>query len=509
MKICYIANGAQYWADVTLKFKDHGSNIVMWVGPHYFDAFAQKHHPDAKVYPSYEFSRGASLKEPSSQGAIPQKILLNPEFLALKDQVMKVMDRQDDFGCYRRLEREAVFYSLVNYFYGELKTSGVELVMAPEGPHDPITAVIYGIAGLMGLKRVHFDISMVAPVMVMRRGFDGKAIKLKKPASKFNARYLQIIEAYIDAIAEPKKVDEAEPLYMKVQKSADSFVLNKIYANTKGTGVGGLLSYIRRKTSKLFKAYYTVRDIDFLDKPLTPTFKQALEYRKNRIELKKKLKQYYQANVSAEVPTDGEYVLFPLHYEPERTTNPDGCRYYNQIDALLALRDYVPHDVPILVKEHYSQFTAKLHGHRGKSLYFYNLIRQLPNVYLVPLNANTRQLIENAAFTASITGTSCFEAAVLGRKAVAFGQTWFTGCPNIATFDALPKYKTFTQQKVAQLADIKVYFKGWIADYALPGYVSPTNESYFFKKFEDAADMLDNDMLQNELLQALKSEGLI
>ncbi len=62
---------------------------------------------------------------------------------------------------------------------------------------------------------------------------------------------------------------------------------------------------------------------------------------------------------------------------------------------------------------------------------------------------------------------------------------------------------------MAQLADIKVYFKGWIADYALPGYVSPTNESYFFKKFEDAADMLDNDMLQNELLQALKSEGLI
>ena len=511
MKTCFIVTGAKLWPTLANTLAEKGVEFKMWLGPKHFECFAKEHHKSATVYPILELTKGAALKIEDLPHSPPAEFFTSEAFLRLKDQVYKMMDRQDDFGCYRRLEREAVFYSLFHYFYSELVENEIELVIATEGPHEPTTKIMYGLAGMMGIRRVHFDISMVIPMMVMREGFEGKRFKVGKRPGDDRTRHHEIMQAYIDSVLKALDPSAVEPLYMAIQRKSDASFVTKFHHNTKGTGLLGALRYSQRKIAKLFKPYYTVRQIDFLGTPLVPTVSQALAYRRNRIEMKAKLKKQYLASVAdaEKLSFDAPFVYFPLHYEPERTSNPDGGLYYNQFDALAALRDFVPKEVPIYVKEHYSQFTAKLHGHRGKSLYFWQVMKTLPNVHMLPMEMQSLELIKRSAFTASITGTASLESAVSGKKAVIFGQTWFSGCPNVSQFSDLKDYASFMKEDTHDLDAVRAFFHDLVENYAIRGYVSQTNEPYWRNKLPDAEAHLAPQPILDDINHALEKSGFL
>ena len=67
-----------------------------------------------------------------------------------------------------------------------------------------------------------------------------------------------------------------------------------------------------------------------------------------------------------------EYVYFPLHYEHERSTNPDGGDFHDQFKAIQCLRNLIPENIDIIIKEHPSQFLVKGRGSRGRSPLFCN-----------------------------------------------------------------------------------------------------------------------------------------
>ena len=512
MKACYIIAGADHWPELAVALRKRGVEPKMWISSHFHDDFAREHFKDCTVYPYLATTRGQTLYQQEIPYSPPAEMLTSPEFMRLKDQVYKTMDRQDDFGVYRRLEREAVFYSLFSFFYSELKKNEIEFVFATEGCHEPAPLTLYGVAGMMGIERRHFDISMVAPLMVMRAGFNRERIKIGGGCGEHASRFKEILHTYVDGlVAKSKARGTEEPLYMTKQKISDSFFLKKLWLNTKGQPLTEKLAFIKRKAAKLFKPYYTVKKTDFLAEPQRPTPLQAWKYKRNRAALKRKLKNSYLAlALDKQPPLDTPYVYAPLHYEPERTTNPDGCEFYNQIDAIVALRDFVPKDIPIYIKEHYSQFTAKLHGHRGKSLYFYRLLAQLPNVKLLPMGCNSLELAKNAEFTASITGTSCLEAAILGKKSVIFGQVWFSGCPNVHHFSEQKSYQNLLKKKHRTAQDVKAFFNDLVDNYAVHGYVSHTNEPHWKTLFPtEQHAFLDGGVIIDNVVAALEKSGAV
>ena len=75
------------------------------------------------------------------------------------------------------------------------------------------------------------------------------------------------------------------------------------------------------------------------------------------------------------IKNEKDFVYFALHFEPERTTTPDGDYFHDQFLALVTLRKIVPMDVLIYVKEHPSQFILKKKGSLGRSPLFYDLIK--------------------------------------------------------------------------------------------------------------------------------------
>ena len=68
-------------------------------------------------------------------------------------------------------------------------------------------------------------------------------------------------------------------------------------------------------------------------------------------------------------------LYFALMHEPERTTNPDGGDFHEQLLAILKIRDITPKDIDIYVKEHPSQFYLEERGAKGRSPLFYNLLK--------------------------------------------------------------------------------------------------------------------------------------
>lgn len=126
----------------------------------------------------------------------------------------------------------------------------------------------------------------------------------------------------------------------------------------------------------------------------------------------------YAARASG-VPS-GPFAGFFLHYQPERTSLPEGYGFAQQLAAVLALRQAMPADMLLLVKEHPATFT-NVCSPKERVPAFYDRLCSIKGVHLVPLDVDTYDLMDNAAFVATITGTVALEALIRGRPAVVFG----------------------------------------------------------------------------------------
>ena len=112
-----------------------------------------------------------------------------------------------------------------------------------------------------------------------------------------------------------------------------------------------------------------------------------------------------------------------MSFEPERTTCPDGNEFpSDQIITLIVIRNFLPPEYKIYVKEHPSQFYLAEKGSRGRSPLFYEAIKNIKDVFLLDEEIDSLELIRKAEFTASVSGSGAFESAIMGKKSLVFGD---------------------------------------------------------------------------------------
>jgi len=134
----------------------------------------------------------------------------------------------------------------------------------------------------------------------------------------------------------------------------------------------------------------------------------------------------------ARVPTADElrakFVYFPLHLQPEMTTSGLGGVFSDQVDAIESLREILPAEWWIFVKENPYQGCE----HRGAE--FFNRLKSLPKVKYISKEFSTYTLIENCQFVATVTGTAGWEAITGGKPCLVFGLAWYLGLPGVARY---------------------------------------------------------------------------
>jgi hypothetical protein len=179
------------------------------------------------------------------------------------------------------------------------------------------------------------------------------------------------------------------------------------------------------KKAAVSYAYITLEFVKLAFKILTLYFivrPHALERNLNRFFHSIEKANGGHPNPSAEekVSLDEDFVYFPLHLQPELTTDTWGYEYGDQLLALEALSRKLPAGMKIYVKENPMQTTFM----REES--FFRRLKSIPNTFYVSSEISSFELIRRCSFLATISGTAGWEACLIGKGVVIFGVTWYT-----------------------------------------------------------------------------------
>jgi len=161
-----------------------------------------------------------------------------------------------------------------------------------------------------------------------------------------------------------------------------------------------------------------------------------------------------------------DYVFFPLNFSPERSTLPDGGKYFNQFRAIHEIRSKIGKKIKIVVKEHPSTFKYVCHwGERNK--HFYKAIYDLGNVIFAPVNFSLVKLIKNSSTCISINSSVILDSLLLEKKCFYMSDHRIFG----AESSNLHKFQNFNKNKIISLLNkpkiLNNFNYNWFENYTI------------------------------------------
>lgn len=121
-------------------------------------------------------------------------------------------------------------------------------------------------------------------------------------------------------------------------------------------------------------------------------------------------------------PPEGRFIYYPFHMAPESMVDTWAPFYQNQLGFVAQLSLALPADTTFVIKLHFSD----------PDNYSRQQLRQLmnmPGLRIAHPDAPGSAFIENAALVVGIQGTSCLEAALLGKPVLIFGDSPYVNFP--------------------------------------------------------------------------------
>ena len=132
---------------------------------------------------------------------------------------------------------------------------------------------------------------------------------------------------------------------------------------------------------------------------------------------------------SRELPASPFVTVF-LHYQPERTSVPEGGRYAQQFRIILDLLALLPSGWAVVVKEHPSTFMLEM-SRPFRHPRFYAALGDHARVVLASPNVSSFALIDESEAVATLTGRVGFEALCRQTPVMVFGDAPYKECPGV------------------------------------------------------------------------------
>lgn len=142
------------------------------------------------------------------------------------------------------------------------------------------------------------------------------------------------------------------------------------------------------------------------------------------------------------VDLNQKYIYVPLHNQPEMSTSALGGRFRDQALVIEELARDLPQGWKIFVKENPRQ------GAYARGPMFFHRLNRIPNVEIMPSNANTHALSRHAQFVASVTGTVGWEAIRQGTPAMIFGAAWYGSLEGVVRYEPGIDYEQVARMEI-------------------------------------------------------------
>ena len=355
-------------------------------------------------------------------------------------------------------EIDSYYRNLVYYCYKILNEKKISTIFFSRTPHFPWDIVIYYVSKYLNIKTL----------ILFRTEFDDKYII--KNCFEGN------LESWV-------KVNNSDQTQIDIQSflNNDSVYIKKSkIINNENDGI----FYFLFRTLKLLIKVLIFNNYQcssfMLKKPnrLTIAYKIIYRFIQNYY-----LQFIYNSFSSKEitdtsiVKLNKNFIYFPLHFQPERSTMPEGEIFTDQLLAIKILSSILPKNWLIIVKEHPRQFDKNyvdLRRINFRSAKFYKEIILINNVRLCKLNQDSDKIINESKIICTITGTSGFESLKKLKPVITFGNPWYSGCKSVTNIEEVIAKKntlsTILNLKQSQLKKNLENFIKLIENYLISYY---------------------------------------
>ncbi|WP_298979199.1 hypothetical protein [uncultured Psychrobacter sp.] len=429
MKVFLGAKKDKFWSNIVEELKDNQIDVIYWIG----EVISEDPVPENCFF--HEVVDAYLLKNLYDIEIETFDITA----LDIKDYYcyLKILDRGDDLGGYSFSMRDRLFKEQLSYWYSILKHTKPDAIVFSNVPHLVYDYPMYLAAKHLGINTMNFNVLPFANWRYVANGIfstrdRSNLVQITEDVNKIKKEFLvQAVEPY-------KNQNYSVPFYIKNQANFDN--KNKNIARAQSLAKKAMVKSGLAEAPKI-----TVRADwrhNFFSFSGEDNFASKLGYKVIKRRFINRLKDAYsrKSTSSEKIEELDNYVYVPLHYQPEATTAPQGGLYSDQIYMIEQLREWLPKDVAIVVKEHYSQFSGANSGYKGRYLTYWDKMSKIDNVYIAPMDYSQKDLILNSTTVAVITGTAGWEAIQYGKNCITFGEAWFNSHPNAFRFENLSNH---------------------------------------------------------------------
>lgn len=352
--------------------------------------------------------------------SLSNQTVLDVEDLALlsdkEPQIFDFLQRIYPRCVLPELERQ--YHLLLRYCKWLVENTKPDVIVFRTPPNlPPVHFILYSLAHARGIKTIIFCDTWVSQRVTAMNDFAVGVPLLRhitndqSPISVSDLR--DDLQDYYNM--QTQKIKESTPIYFQQILRSYNFV---------GRAIAGL------------KALKRVWRLNLLKRLWRTLARHVITW--VRSHLSNELPRTYK-HLSSQVDLGKPFIYFPLHFQPEFSTNPLGGFFRSQLLVLEILVASLPKDWLIYVKEHPTQWPmggSKYSPYRHKD--YYSSMARFPAVCLIPIETDSFQLIRQAKAVATISGTAGWEAILRGKPALIFGYPWYQHAPEVFRVTDIP-----------------------------------------------------------------------
>lgn len=372
---------------------------------------------------------------------------------------LKLLNRVDFFGTFRFLDREAVLALAVLRAVATLQSNPIDLLVFEVTPHEFGPYVLQEVAKSAGVRTICFEPSPISPSLIVR-GVELPPLAAVEE-SPIHREILSVATGRVRALR-----GHRVPKYIALQQDRDAR-LSRQFIRMRAR----ILSL-----KWLFRPRFAESVGSFSGHGFGPGFLRRLAEMLLNRSLEQNLRRRAPRSEPTARPAPGSFALFALHYEPERTSLPDGLPVLFQGDAVLAAREILPDSVELVVKEHYSQTSSALRGYLGRSPLFYSYVSAIPQTRLVAGDQNATAYLSGSECVFTLTGTIAIEAVFQGVPVAYFGNPWWEGLPGTIRVGGSTTWDEVKSVRVPQPEEIQHFLEQLVSKKMMPGISAQSRE---------------------------------
>lgn len=434
--------------------KGMGTPTIAMVHPSLEPGIASR-SPLAVMLPrSMRSGHGLEAFKPTTLPVRVRELIMDPEF---RDVAMKLAEREDAPDHWYRVAREALILRFVQIASSTLIEKKVGLLISFDPPHFFTEYVLYRVAEALDIPCLIIRSMSIVPCVEFRDGLFGTPLALgqsSRRAVDTTDIVNKSLEDYVARVSPSDGIEE--PHYMKKQKEDDR----------ERPSIKDRVRHFKR----ILRACSVLLGFSYPRMPwgLNVETAATILARHTAIQATSNLKKYY-TDVSQNFSLPDRYVYVALHYEPERTSCPDGGAYYDQFAMIFHLLEWLPEDVHVVVKEHPSQHYHKMRPHIGRHPFSYDVLKGIERVHIAPMSCSSHEMTIQSEAVACLTGTALLEALLLEITPLAFGYPWFLPLKGVIQFNPEQSYKEVIGAKMPTQAESLENLKQFVAKYGVLG----------------------------------------